>query len=244
MAKKAKLTKSETWLKGQARQGAKLRDLLPTVSQYKRMDKSLQRKYTRIMMDWKSKSPSVKARALDRMQKYFYHIPGKTAIQATLGGRIRANLETVFQHQQEQYIYSIEEFPGGIYRQGKPGSGYGFSRLEHLKTDKKGRVVGGRTAKEVSKLIIFRKLDRDQLTVPNDEMKEYVDGVEFYDDGAELTAVASYGNGKRRFIDVYNKSTDSTETIEVDLARKGYPRNKIDWESPKARRRDDITGWG
>lgn len=244
MAKKAKLTKTETWLKGQARQGAKLRDLLPTVSQYKRMNKSLQRKYTRIMTDWKSKSPSVKARALDRMQKYFYHIPGKTAIQMTLGGRIRANLETVYQRQQEDYMYSLEEAPGGIYRQGKAGSGYGFQRWEHFTTDKKGRVVGGRTAKEVSKLIIFRKLDRDQLTVPNDEMKEYVDGVEFYDDGAELTVVASYGNGKRRFIDVYNKSTDSTETIEVDLARKGYPRNKIDWESPKARRRDDITGWG
>ena len=244
MAKKAKLTKTETWLKGQARQGAKLRDLLPTVSQYKRMDKSLQRKYTRIMMDWKSKSPSVKARALDRMQKYFYHIPGKTAIQMELGGRIRANLETVFQHQQEEYMYSIEEFPGGIYRQGKPGSGYGFSRWEHFKTDKKGHVVGGRTAKEVSKLIIFNKLDRDQLNVSNYDMKDYLDGVEFYDNGSELTAVAFYRDGQRRFIDVYNKSTDSTETIEVDLTRKGYPRNKIDWESPKARRRDDITGWG
>nr|DAQ00937.1 MAG TPA: hypothetical protein [Caudoviricetes sp.] len=244
MAKKAKLTKTETWLKGQARQGAKLRDLLPTVSQYKRMDKSLQRKYTRIMMDWKSKSPSVKARALDRMQKYFYRIPGKTAIQSTLGERIRANLETVFQHQQEEYMYSIEEFPGGIYRQGKAGSGYGFSRWEHFKTDKKGRVVGGRTAKEVSKLMLFKKMDRDQLTVSNGEMKEYLDGVEFYDDGAELVAVAKYGSGDRRFIDIYNKSTDSTETIEVDLTRKGYPRNKIDWESPAARRRDDTTGWG
>ncbi len=92
--------------------------------------------------------------------------------------------------------------------------------------------------------MLFKKMDRDQLTVSNGEMKEYLDGVEFYDDGAELVAVAKYGSGDRRFIDIYNKSTDSTETIEVDLTRKGYPRNKIDWESPAARRRDDTTGWG
>lgn len=244
MAKKAKLTKTEQWLKGQNRQGAKLRDLLPTLSQYRRMSPTMKRSYTRIMMDWKSKSPSRKGRALDRMQKYFFSIPGRSAIQMELGGRIRQTLESVYQHQQEDYFYSGEEAPGEVYRQSEARYGYGPGRRDHLKVDKKGHVIGSRTAKEVSKLMIFRKLDRGQLTVDSDDLREYLDGVEFYDNGNELTAVATYRNGDRRFIDVYNKSTDSTETIEVDLARKGFPRNTIDWESPKARRRDDTTGWG
>lgn len=244
MTKKAKLTKTEQWIKGQNRRGSKLRDLLPTLSQYRKMDKSLKRKYTRIMTDWKSKSPSVQARALDRMQKYFYHIPGRSNIQIALGGRIRGNLELMYLDQQEQYFTKKEEAPGGIYRQGKAGAGYGFMRTDKFKTDRHGNVVGADTARQVSKLIFFKKLDRDQLTVDTDDLREYLDGVEFYDNGDELTAVAKYGDGGRRFIDVYNKSTDSTETIELDLARRGFPRNKIDWESPAARRKDDTTGWG
>lgn len=244
MAKKAKLNKTEQWLKGQSRQGAKLRDLLPTVSQYRKMDDKQKRQYTRIMTDWKSKSPSRKGRALDRMQKYFHSIPGRSMIQMELGGRMISNLELAYQSQQEEYFGKIDEAPGGIYRQGKTGAGYGFMRTGKFKTDKHGKVIGARTAKEVSKMMIFRKLDRGQVTADTGDVREYLEGVEFYDNGDEAVAVARYGNGKGRFIDVYNRSTDSTETIEVDLVRRGFPRNKIDWESPKARRRDDITGWG
>lgn len=245
MAKAKKLTKTEQWLKGQSRQGSKLRDLLPTLSQYRKMSPTMKRKYTRIMTDWKSNSPSRKGLALDRIQKYFYRIPGRTNIQQILGGRIIANMQSLYEQQQEDYFMNpYEEAPGGIYRQGKPGAGYGVMRLDNLKKDKHGKVVGAKTAIQVAKMMIFRKLDRDQLTVDNYELKEYLEKVEFYDNGNEQVAVAAYGNGKARFIDVYNKSTDSTETIEQDLTRKGYPRNKIDWENPRARRRDDITGWG
>ena len=239
-----KLNKTEQWLKGQSRQGAKLRDLLPTLKQYHRMPKEMQRKYTRIMQDWKSNSPSRKGRALDRIQKYFHQIPGQTMIQQVLGGRIIANLESVYQQQQEDYFMnSYYEAPGDIYRQGKTGAGYGFMRTGKFKKDKHGHVVGARTAKEVSKMMIFRKLDRDQLTISNYEMKDFLEGVEFYDNGNEQVAVASYRDGKTRFIDVYNKSTDSTETIAIDLERKGFPRNTVDWENPRARKRDSITGW-
>lgn len=245
MSKAKKLTKTEQWLKGQSRQGSKLRDLLPTLSQYRKMTPSMKRKYTRIMTDWKSNSPSRKGLALDRIQKYFYRIPGRTNIQQVLGGRIISNMQSIYEQQQEDYFMKpYDEAPGGIYRQGKSGAGYGFMRLDHLKKDKKGKVVGTKTAIQVAKMMIFRKLDRSQLTVDNFELKEFLEGVEFYDNGNEQVAVAAYGNGKARFIDVYNKSTDSTETIAVDLERKGYPRNKIDWENPRARRRDDITGWG
>lgn len=244
MTKAKKLTKTEQWIKGQNRRGSKLRDLLPTLSQYRRMSATMRRKYTNIMQNWKSNSPSRKGKALDQMQKYFYSIPGRTNIQQVLGGRMISNLESLYQNEQEKYAYEIEEAPGNIYRQGKPGAGFGFMRLDNLQHDKKGHVVGAKTAKLVGKLVMFRKMKRSELTVDNYELRDYLEGVEFYDNGDEQVAVARYGNGKGRFIDVYNKSTESTETIEQDLTRKGYPREKIDWDNPKLRRRDDITGWG
>lgn len=155
-----------------------------------------------------------------------------------------SNLELAYQSQQEDYFYSTEEAPGSIYRQSEPWAGYGPGRRDHLRTDKHGKVIGARTAKEVSKMMIFRKLDRGQVTADTGDVREYLEGVEFYDNGNEKVAVARYRNGKGRFIDVYDNATQSTETIEVDLTRRGFPRNTIDWESPKARRRDDITGWG
>ena len=231
MTKKSKPSKTLTWIKNQNRTGAKLRDLLPTVKQYKKMSPSMKRSYTRIMMDYKSNSPSRQAAAFARITRNFHRLRGRTRVQQVYGEQMLSNLESYYFQRQEEYVYEIEEAPGDIYRQGKPGSGYGFMRLEHLAKDKHGKVKGVKTAREVGKWIMFKELKREQLTADPHEVKDYLDAVEFYDNGSTLVAVACYHQGGRRFIDVYNKATESTETIEQDLSSKGYPVNKLDKEA-------------
>lgn len=231
MTKKKKPSKTLTWIKNQNRTGAKLRDMLPTVKQFKKLSPSMKRSYTRIMMDYKSNSPSRQAAALARMETNFRRLRGRSRVQQEYGDRIFSNLESYYRQRQEEYVYSQDEAPGDVYRIGKPSAGYGIMRYGHFIKDKHGKIKGQKTAEQVGKLIMFKDLKREQLTADTYAVKDYLEAVEFYDSGSAIVATASYHQGKKRFIEVYNKATDSTEMIEQDLVSKGYPVNTIDKEA-------------
>lgn len=242
-----KLTKTQQWIKNNNRKNSKLKYLIPTLGQFNRMKPSTQRKYTAIMKDWQTNSPSRKGRALDNIFTMSSKIAGRRANEIDLGSNIIKNVNSLYFQQHEEYKYKIEEAPGDIYRQGVTGY-YDRRRydktLGHVPTENHGKQVkGSKTAEQVGKYIIFKNLNRQAAIFPNELARDYLESVEFYPKAnGMVAAIGVYRFGPTQTIEMYNMATETAESIIQDLNNKGIPSVKINTEELYSIM-GNTTGW-